>query len=212
MGVLANIRNDYHLNALSEKDVSGNPIEQVQNWLDEALKNKVYEPTAMNLATVSPQGKPSARIVLLKEINKNGFVFFTNYDSKKGNDIAANPYVALTLFWKELERQVRIEGITEKITAEESDQYFLSRPIGSQIGAIASPQSKIITDRDQLENTVKELTEKYRKETIKRPENWGGYCVKPNLIELWQGRSSRLHDRIVYEFENNIWTIKRLAP
>jgi pyridoxamine 5'-phosphate oxidase len=211
MGILANIRNDYNLQTLSEKDILQNPFQQAQQWLSEAIHHKIDEPTAMNIATVSPEGRPSSRIVLLKEINDRGFVFFTNYLSKKGKQLAQNPYAAATLFWKELERQIRIEGRIEKISAEESDQYYYSRPLGSRIGAIASPQSQIIENRETLEQKVAEL-EKLPESEIKRPENWGGYLLLPEYIEFWQGRSSRLHDRLVFTFENNSWTLNRLAP
>jgi pyridoxamine 5'-phosphate oxidase len=211
MGILANIRNDYNLQTLSEKDILKNPFQQAQQWLSEAIHHKIDEPTAMNIATVSPEGRPSSRIVLLKEINDRGFVFFTNYLSKKGKQLAQNPYAAATLFWKELERQIRIEGRIEKISAEESDQYYYSRPLGSRIGAIASPQSQIIENRETLEQKVAEL-EKLPESEIKRPENWGGYLLLPEYIEFWQGRSSRLHDRLVFTFENNSWKLNRLAP
>ncbi len=211
MGILANIRNDYHLNILSEKEVLKNPIEQANKWLEEALHHKISEPTAMNLATVSSNGRPSSRIVLLKEIAPDGFVFFSNYDSKKGRELAANPYAALTLFWKELERQIRIEGKIQKITATESDAYYYSRPLGSRIGAIVSPQSQIISDRTELEEKAKSLEKKAEQE-IKRPENWGGYKLVPDYIEFWQGRSNRLHDRLAFALDNDNWILNRLAP
>lgn len=211
MGVLANIRNDYNLGSLDERDVQKNPITQTSLWLEEAIKFNIHEPTAIHLSTVSESGRPSSRIVLLKEITKEGFVFFTNYESKKGKELSKNPYVALVLFWKELERQVRIEGITEKISTQSSDDYFNSRPLGSRIGAIASPQSTIIKDRTLLEKKVNEL-EGSPLETIKRPEYWGGYLVKPTYIEFWQGRKSRLHDRLAFTLEQGQWTINRLAP
>jgi pyridoxamine 5'-phosphate oxidase len=211
MGILANIRNDYQLNILSEKDVLKNPIEQTNKWLEEALHHKITEPTAMNLSTVSANGRPSSRIVLLKEIASDGFVFFTNYDSKKGHELANNPYAAITLFWKELERQIRIEGKIQKITAAESDHYFYSRPLGSRIGAIVSPQSQVIADRAELETQAK-ILEDYSEDLLRRPENWGGYKLLPDYIEFWQGRSNRLHDRLAFCLENNNWSLKRLAP
>jgi pyridoxamine 5'-phosphate oxidase len=211
MGVLANIRNDYNLNILSEKDVLKDPILQVQQWLEDAIRLNISEPTAMNLSTVSIHGRPSSRIVLLKEIVPDGFVFFTNYLSKKGTEISQNPYAALTLFWKELERQVRIEGKIEKISATESDQYYYSRPVGSRIGAIVSPQSQIISDRAILEEKVKQL-ESLPEQEIKRPEFWGGYKLKPDYIEFWQGRTNRLHDRLAFSLEASGWVLNRLAP
>lgn len=211
MGILANIRKDYNLNSLNETDVLKNPIEQTRVWLDEAIGHQALEPTAMTLSTVGSTGRPSSRIVLLKEIAANGFVFFTNYHSKKGHEINKNPFAALNLFWKELERQVRIEGKIEKIPAAESDLYYYSRPLGSRIGAIVSPQSSIIENRSVLEDEVKKL-EKLPENEIKRPENWGGYILIPDYIEFWQGRSSRLHDRLAFTLENSVWILNRLAP
>lgn len=211
MGILANIRNEYNLQSLEEKDLKENPLDQTREWLALALEKKVYEPTAMTLSTVNTELCPSSRVVLLKDIQSTGFVFFTNYQSKKGNDIAHNPNVALLLFWKELERQVRVEGICEKIPVNESDEYFNSRPLGSRIGAIISPQSSVIPDRDFLEKKVEEWNSKPESD-IKRPEHWGGYLVRPTRIEFWQGRSSRLHDRFLYEYIDGSWSRSRLAP
>ena len=211
MGMLTNIRTDYNLTTLSEKDILQNPIEQTSKWLDEAINLKVNEPTAMNIATVSAANRPSSRIVLLKEITSNGFVFFSNYNSKKGQELSTNPFAAITFFWKEMERQVRIEGKIEKISVNESDIYYNSRPLGSRIGAIASPQSQIISDRSLLEEKVKAL-EKLPESEIKRPENWGGYILIPDYIEFWQGRASRLHDRLAFSLEDSTWKINRLAP
>lgn len=211
MGMLANIRNEYNLNNLSEKDILKDPILQAKQWLEEAIRLNISEPTAMNLATVSVNGRPSARIVLLKEITADGFVFFTNYQSKKGSELSQNPYAALTLFWKELERQVRIEGKIEKIPVAESDAYYYSRPLGSRIGAIVSPQSQIIADRSILEEKVKQL-ENLPETEIKRPEYWGGYKLKPDYIEFWQGRTNRLHDRLAFSLESSGWKLNRLAP
>ncbi len=211
MGILANIRNDYKLQTLSEKDVLKNPIAQVSKWLEEAIHLKIYEPTAVNLATVSSLGRPSSRVVLLKEITEEGFVFFTNYNSRKGKELATNPYAAMNLFWKELERQVQVEGKIQKISTEESDKYYYSRPLGSRIGAIISPQSEVIKDRSELEDKVKEF-EKLSEKEIKRPENWGGYILIPDRIEFWQGRTNRLHDRLVFILENKEWKLSRLAP
>jgi pyridoxamine 5'-phosphate oxidase len=211
MGILANIRNDYNLQSLSEEAVLKNPIQQASKWLEEAIHYKIYEPTAMTLSTVSSNGRPSSRIVLLKEISATGFIFYTNYDSKKGKELAVNPYAALTLFWKELERQVRVEGKVQKIKASESDEYYYSRPLGSRIGAIVSPQSEVIKDRSLLDEKAKAMENLPEKE-IKRPENWGGYILIPDFIEFWQGRTNRLHDRLAFSLENKEWKMNRLAP
>ncbi len=210
---LENLRKDYRAEKLSETDVKSNPIEQFDHWFDEALKSGIYEPNAMTLATASTDGKPAARIVLLKGFNQDGFVFYTNYLSRKGKELAKNPVVALVFFWPELERQVRIEGTIEKVSKETSEKYFQSRPKESQIGALASPQSQVIEDRSLLEKNWKELEKKYADQEIPKPSFWGGYLVKPQVIEFWQGRSSRLHDRIVYrKADKNNWKIVRLAP
>lgn len=210
---LENLRKDYRAEKLSEKDVKSNPIEQFDHWFDEVLKSGIYEPNAMTLATASTDGKPAARIVLLKGFNQDGFVFYTNYLSRKGKELAKNPVVALVFFWPELERQVRIEGTIEKVSKETSEKYFQSRPKESQIGALASPQSQVIADRSLLEKNWKELEKKYADQEIPKPSFWGGYLVKPQVIEFWQGRSSRLHDRIVYrKADKNNWKIVRLAP
>jgi pyridoxamine 5'-phosphate oxidase len=212
MNSIAAIRKDYKLKTLNEGDINSNPIKQFGKWWDEAINSDIEEVNAMTLATATLQGKPSARIVLLKGYDEQGFNFFTNYDSHKGAELAANPQSSLVFFWKELERQVRIEGITEKVTAAESDTYFSSRPIGSRIGAWASPQSKVIKQREEIEANVKKYEQEFATTSINRPEYWGGYRVKPQLIEFWQGRPSRLHDRIQYSLEKGIWKIERLAP
>lgn len=209
---LFDIRRDFSLKTLDEKDVLSNPIDMFERWFNEAVAAEALEPNAMNLATATPDGKPSSRIVLLKQIKPEGFVFFTNYESKKGRQIAHNKYCALNFVWHELERQVRIEGIAEKITDEESDEYFKVRPTKSKLGAWVSPQSEIIPDRSYLEKLIINYESKFKEVIITRPKNWGGYIVKPNLIEFWQGRSNRLHDRIQYILENNTWKIARLAP
>lgn len=198
---------------LSEKDVNANPIQQFEQWLQQAREKEIVEPNAMTLATCTPDGKPSARIVLLKGIRDNGFVFFTNYHSKKGNQINENPFGCLVFFWKEMERQVRIEGSIKKISGRESDEYFAVRPLESQIGAWSSPQSKVIEGRDILERNVSEYTKKFQSQNIPRPPDWGGYILQPNLIEFWQGRNARLHDRLQYSLQQNgSWKIERLAP
>jgi len=210
---IANMRKVYKLQSLHEKDLDPNPIAQFKNWWQQAVESKLEEPNAMTLATCDVSGKPSARIVLLKEIKDNGFVFFTNYQSRKGKEIEKNPFVSLLFFWKELERQVRIEGEIKKIPATESDEYFNSRPIESRIGAWSSPQSTVINNRDILQKNVEKYTTQFGTENIPRPDFWGGYIVEPYRIEFWQGRPGRLHDRFQYAVtENNEWIIKRLAP
>ena len=210
---IADIRRDYKLESLNEGDVAADPIQQFTIWWDEAIKSEIDEVNAMTLATSTKEGLPSARIVLLKGYDERGFVFFTNYESDKGKELAANPHAALVFFWKELERQVRIEGLVEKVSAEESDAYYQSRPAGSRIGAWASPQSEVISDRQTIEKSVLAYGEKFGTGFIPRPAHWGGYIVKPTCIEFWQGRSSRLHDRILYTVsDNENWKKERLAP
>ena len=209
---LQNLRQDYRMASLSESDVAADPILQFQKWFSEAINAKLYEPNVMTFATADSDGKPSARIVLLEGFDEQGFIFYTNYESKKAQDLVENPQAALVFFWAELERQVRIEGIVSKVDKEISEAYFHSRPIGSQIGAIASAQSSVLTDRSILEERVTELTAQYEGKTIPKPEHWGGYLVEPKHIEFWQGRSSRLHDRITYDYTDGSWKINRLAP
>lgn len=212
MQTISHLRKDYSLKSLSEKDVLPDPVKQFHLWWQEAVNSEIDELNAMTLATSSLEGAPSARIVLLKEFNEKGFVFFSNYESAKGLELNENPRASLLFFWKELERQVRITGMVEKVSENESDSYFLSRPAGSRIGAWASPQSRVIENRDWLEAKVGELNQKKELE-LKRPSYWGGYRVKPVIIEFWQGRPNRLHDRIQYTLtENGLWKIERLAP
>ena len=188
-------------------------IKQFETWWLQAVESKIDEPNAMTLATSSIEGKPSARTVLLKGINSRGFLFFTNYFSRKGKEIEENPFVALLFFWKELERQVRIEGKIEKISEAESDAYFQQRPLESRIGAWSSPQSQVIENREVLQKNVEKYEAIFSDENILRPDFWGGYIVIPERIEFWQGRPGRLHDRLVYIYdENNLWKIERLAP
>jgi pyridoxamine 5'-phosphate oxidase len=209
---IADIRKEYSLKTLNEADVFADPMQQFEKWWQEAIESKIEEVNAMTLATSTAEGKPSARIVLLKGIDRNGFIFFTNYHSHKGNQIEENPFVSLVFFWKELERQIRVEGSVSKVTAEESDAYFVSRPEGSRIGAWASPQSRVIASREVIEENVIELGKSFANKEIDRPPHWGGYIVMPNLLEFWQGRNSRLHDRIQYTYKDEAWKIERLAP
>lgn len=208
---IADIRTDYKLQTLNEVDVAINPFQQFTKWWNQAIQSKVTEVNAFTLATASKTGKPSARIVLLKGYDENGFVFFTNYNSHKGQELIENPNAAIVFFWNELERQIRIEGTVEKISQQESEEYFHARPAGSQIGAWASPQSTVIPNREILEKNETEYKNKFG-ENIPKPPHWGGFVVKPILFEFWQGRSSRLHDRIQYTPQNNNWKIERLAP
>jgi pyridoxamine 5'-phosphate oxidase len=210
--MIQSLRQDYRTAQLQESDINKNPIQQFEKWFADALKAELYEPNAMTLATADKNGKPNARIVLLKGFDENGFNFYTNYLSQKGKELKKNPQACLVFFWAELERQVRIEGKVEKLDKITSEAYFHSRPIGSQIGAIASPQSQIIPNRNGIEAKVEELTLTYQDKTIPKPAHWGGYIVKPTAIEFWQGRSNRLHDRIRYEFVNGKWQTNRLAP
>ena len=218
---IADLRQDYLLQSIDISDVSQNPFEQFEKWFHEAVKSEILEPNAMTIATATPEGKPSARIVLLKglefhnpEMQEGGFVFYTNYDSKKGQEMTQNPHVALCFNWLDLQRQIRIEGIVSRISEDISTEYFNSRPKSSRIGAWASPQSKVVPNRTFLEENYQKLTEKYADtEGVPRPSHWGGYIVKPTLIEFWQGRSSRLHDRIIYsKTDIGDWKIERLAP
>jgi pyridoxamine 5'-phosphate oxidase len=210
---ISDIRKDYTQRSLTEEDVQQEPLKQFQRWWDEAMASQIDEVNAMTLATSSPDGVPAARIVLLKGFDENGFVFFTNYDSFKGMQLAENPRACLVFFWKELERQVRITGLVQKTSAAESDAYYHSRPEGSRLGAWASPQSHVIPDRKWLEANEKKIQEQFNGKPAERPPHWGGYRVKPITIEFWQGRPSRLHDRIQYSLqEDGGWNIERLAP
>ncbi|MFT3932649.1 MAG: pyridoxamine 5'-phosphate oxidase [Chitinophagaceae bacterium] len=210
---IADIRIEYKQKSLQERDVDSNPFKQFEKWWNEATHAAIEEVNAMTLATASADGVPAARIVLLKGFDERGFVFFTNYESYKGLQLLENPRACLVFFWKEMERQVRITGLVEKTSAAESDEYYNSRPAGSRLGAWSSPQSKVIENRQWLENNEKAFAKKFEGATVTRPAFWGGYRVKPVTIEFWQGRPSRLHDRIQYSMqENNNWIIERLAP
>lgn len=207
-----NLRHDFAKQTLDKKDVDANPIVQFTKWFKEAVESKVNEPNAMTLATASMDGKPSARIVLLRNFNQNGFVFYTNYTSRKGGEILKNPYASILFFWPELERQVRIEGKLTKQSAEESDNYFNTRPRTSKIGAWTSEQSRVVASRKALDDEYEKMSLKYPEENVPRPIYWGGYILEPISIEFWQGRPNRLHDRLLYSKENSGWEIERLAP
>jgi pyridoxamine 5'-phosphate oxidase len=212
MDSIADIRKEYMKESLSEGDVELDPYLQFARWWKEALASDIEEVNAMTLATAGADGRASARIVLLKDYDHRGFVFFTNYNSRKGREIASNPWGTLLFFWKELERQVRIEGRIEKVDEKESEDYFRSRPEGSKIGAWSSPQSEVIDDRRVIEENVRKISAKFQGSDIPRPPHWGGYRLLPDQIEYWQGRPSRLHDRILYIKEGTNWRIQRLAP
>ncbi len=212
MNSIADIRKDYKLRSFLEEDAAANPFAQFSVWWNDALESNIEEVNAMTLATVNATGKPSARIVLLKGMSEDGYEFYTNYESDKAKEMAGNNNVALIFFWKELERQIRIEGTVKKASATVSDTYFNSRPVDSRIGAWSSPQSKIIPSREILEENVKANTQKFEGKEITRPEFWGGYIVEPVLFEFWQGRSNRLHDRIEYVKNGSEWIKRRLAP
>ncbi len=210
---IADLRQDYASESLLESDVSSHPVKQFDAWWQQALKGQIVEPNAMTLATASADGVPSARIVLLKGFSSDGFIFYTNYNSYKSKQLSENPKACLVFFWKELERQVRITGLVKKLDESESDAYFLSRPTASQIGAWCSPQSQVIQNRDWLDEQYLKLTTEFRDKKLVRPPHWGGYIVQPVIMEFWQGRPSRLHDRIQYTMEaDGSWSIERLAP
>ena len=210
---IAHIRQDYTLAALDEQAAGNDPMLFFQKWFDEAHAAQISEVNAMTLATIGADNRPHARIVLLKGIEHNGFTFFTNYHSAKGRDIAAHNQVALLFFWKELERQVRIEGVITQLPAEESDAYFNSRPEGSRLGAWASPQSEVIATRGAIEENYEKYAAQFKGAAIPRPAHWGGYSVIPQQVEFWQGRSSRMHDRILFSLDaSGNWEKSRLAP
>lgn len=204
-------RHDFEKLDLDIAAVKKDPFDQFEIWLNEAMKKDLAYANAFVLSTASKEAKPSSRVLLLRNVDKNGFVFYTNYHSRKSQDITENPFASIVFFWRELERQVRVEGELVKQDELGSDEYFDSRPRGSQLGAWSSPQSKVIKSREEIENKYKELEEKF-KEKVPRPEHWGGYILKPSYFEFWQGRSNRMHDRIVYRKEGRDWLIERLAP
>lgn len=213
MTQIASIRKEYKLKSLDEAAAAGNAIKQFDRWWQDAINSEIDEVNAFTLATAAADGKPSARIVLLKGYDEKGFVFFTNYQSHKGQELATNPQGCMVFFWKELERQIRIEGSIEKISTEESDEYYFSRPLSSQVGAWASPQSSVIKNREVIEDNVKKYEAQFAGSSISRPPHWGGYRLQPQAIEFWQGRPSRLHDRLLFTLlEKNEWKIERLAP
>ncbi|WP_420150472.1 pyridoxamine 5'-phosphate oxidase [Spirosoma sp.] len=209
---ISDLRNEYTLSGLDTTDVLSDPIAQFRLWFDAALNAHVPEPNAMHVSTVTAEGRPDGRIVLLKDVSDTGFTFFTNYESRKGKELTARPFATLTFFYPELERQIRIEGRVEKVSPEESDAYFNSRPRGSQIGAWVSQQSTVIDSRSVLENRQRELEAQFAGQPVPRPPYWGGFRVIPDVLEFWQGRPSRLHDRIRYRKDGDNWLIERLSP
>ena len=212
MDNLHKMRQEYMSGNLNEELMPQGPMQMFKMWFSEAIETGLTEPNAMTVATASLDGKPSARVVLLKEVNNMGFVFFTNYLSRKGREITVNPEVALVFDWHDMERQVRVEGRAEKLPVEDSDAYFNSRPEDAKIGAWASPQSKIVKNRDELEKLEDEIMEQFEDMEVHRPSHWGGYLIRPSVIEFWQGRPNRMHDRIIYYNTEEGWSMHRLAP
>jgi len=209
---IADLRREYAREELTRRSVQDDPFEQFSMWFDEAMGADLPDPSAMTLATANADGHPSARVVLLKGLTSEGLVFYTNYGSAKAHDLAANPRASLLFFWPELERQVRIAGVVSKVSAAESDEYFQSRPFESRVGAIASAQSSVLTSRDELEERYQRLLQEYEGKDVPRPDTWGGYVLKPHTFEFWQGRPSRLHDRIRYRKDGDFWHVDRLSP
>jgi pyridoxamine-phosphate oxidase len=209
---LSKMRQEYEAGNLNETEMAADPLAEFQEWMEAAMAAGLSEPNAMTLATATADGRPSARVVLLKEVTDSGFVFFTNYLSRKGRELIVNPYAALVFDWHDMERQVRVEGRVEKVPAEESDAYFRSRPENAKLGAWTSPQSKIIKNRSELDELQKESERKFAEKTIYRPAHWGGFLIRATVVEFWQGRPNRLHDRIVYYKTEEGWSRHRLAP
>lgn len=210
---LSDLRREYSLAGLKESDLDPSPFRQFDKWFQQALAAELPEPNAMTLATSTLDGKPSARVVLLKGFDTSGFVFFTNYESQKGRELSENPHAALVFYWIELERQVRLSGRVSRVSVEESEEYFRSRPAGSQLGAWVSRQSQVVSGRKSLEDKLEELTQQYQTKPVPLPPYWGGYRLAPEMIEFWQGRPNRLHDRLRYTLQpGNSWLIERLSP
>ncbi|QIN79866.1 pyridoxamine 5'-phosphate oxidase [Rubrobacter marinus] len=209
---LRSLRKEYTRAGLREGDLAPDPMEQFRRWFDDALAASLHEPNAMTVATATPDGRPSARVVLLKGFDERGFVFYTNYEGRKGRELEANPSCALVFYWGELERQVRVEGRASRVPGEESDAYYESRPLGSRLGAWASAQSREVGERATLEERLRELEGEYEGREVTRPPFWGGYRVEPEVVEFWQGRENRLHDRLAYRRASGGWEVVRLQP
>ena len=209
---VARLRREYTREGLTEKDLADDPMDVFADWFQAAVDENLLDANAMTLATVNAASRPAARIVLIKGFDERGFIFYTNYESSKARDIAANPHVHLCFYWNDFERQVRIDGKAEKLPREESEEYFKTRPRESQIGAWASKQSAEVESRDILQETYQKFEEQFEGQEVPLPDNWGGYVVRPHAIEFWQGRPSRMHDRILYEHKSGNWVTKRLAP
>jgi pyridoxamine 5'-phosphate oxidase len=209
---ISRLRKEYSRAGLDESDAALDPIQQFRVWFDDALAANLHEPNAMTIATATPEGRPSARIVLIKGFDERGFVFYTNYGGRKARELEENPHCALVFYWGELERQVRVEGRVSRVSEKESDAYFASRPRGSQLGAWASEQSRSVANRRALERRLRELEREYEGREVPRPPFWGGYRVEPDVIEFWQGRENRLHDRLLYSRSAEGWRVERLQP